>query len=100
MGVHAAAILSENRLGHERRRKTERPGDVLHHEPERRDVVRCLQRFGISEIDLVLPERDLVVRRFHLEPHQLEDVNDRAARILAEIGRGEIKIRSYVVRDR
>jgi hypothetical protein len=51
-----------------------------------RDVVRRLQRVGVPEVDLVLPVRDLVVRRLDLEPHPLEHVDHRAPGILAEVG--------------
>ena len=44
--------------------------------------------------------RDLVVRRFHLESHALEDIDDRASRIFAEICRRQIEVRADVVRNR
>ena len=100
MRVHAAAVLPEDRLRHERREQPELLRDVLHHEAERRDVVGGRQRVRIAEIDLVLPVRDLVVRRLHLEPHLLEHVDDRAPRVLAEIGRREIEVAADVVRRR
>ena len=71
---------------------------VLHDEPERRDVVRRLQRVGVAEVDLVLAVRDLVVRRLDLESHLLEHVHDRAPRVLAEVHRREIEVRADVVR--
>ena len=74
--------------------------DVLHDEPERRDVVGGRQRVGVAEVDLVLAVRDLVVRRLDLEPHLLEHVHDRAPRILAEVRRREVEVAADVVRDR
>ena len=98
MRVHAAAVLPEDRLRHERRRQPEPLRDVLHHEPERRDVVGRRERVGVAEVDLVLAVRHLVVRRLHLESHLLEVVHDRAPRILAEVHRREIEVRADVVR--
>ena len=74
--------------------------DVLHDEPERRDVVGRRQRVGVAEVDLVLAVRDLVVRRLHLEPHLLEHVDDRAPRVLAEVRGREIEVAADVVRRR
>src|SRR5438034_11752648 len=66
MGVHAAAVLTENRLGHEGRVQPESTSDVLHYEAKSRDVVGRPQRFGIPEIDLVLTVRDFVMRGLDL----------------------------------
>src|SRR5256714_3345549 len=100
MSVHAATILAEDRLRHERRGEPERAGDILHDEPEGGDVVRGLQRLSISEIDLVLAMGYFMMRRLDLEPHLFEDTDDRAARIFPEIGRSKIEVRSDVVRGR
>ncbi len=78
----------------------ELPRHVLHHEPERRDVVRRLERVGVPEVDLVLAVCDLVVRRLDLEAHLLENVHHRPPRILAEICRREVEIAADVVGDR
>src|SRR3982751_3880822 len=100
MRMHPAAILSEDRLRHERSGEAEGSRDILHHEPEGRDVVGRLQRLRVPEIDLVLPVRNLVVSRLDLEAHTLEYGDDRAAGILTKIGGSEIEIRSDIVCDR
>ena len=100
MGMHPASILAENWLRHERGGEAECPRDVFHHEPEGRDVVGSLEGVSVPEVDLVLPMGNLVVRRFHFESHPLEDIDDRAPGIFAEISRREIEVRADVVRDR
>jgi len=92
VSVHPASVLPKDRLRHEGGGQAERPRDVFHHEPERRDVVGGLERFRIAEINLVLSVRDLVVGCFYLEPHELQDIDDRAPRIFAEICWREIEI--------
>ena len=73
---------------------------VLHHEAEGRDVVGGGERVGIAEVDLVLPVRDLVMRRLDLEPHLLERRDDRATRFLAAVHRREVEVAAHVVRRR
>ena len=100
MRVHSAAVLPEDRLRHERREEPELGRHVLHDETERRDVVRRLERVGIAEVDFMLAVRDFVVRRLYFEPHALERVDHRAARVFAKIGRREVEIPADVVRRR
>jgi hypothetical protein len=100
MRVHAAPVLSEDRLGHERRDQSELPRHVLHHEAERRDVVRSLERVRIPEVDLVLSVRHLVMRGLDLEPHPLEHVHHRAPSVLAQVRWREVEVAADVVRDR
>ena len=57
-------------------------------------------RVGVAEVDLVLAVRDFVVRGLHFEPHLLEHVDDRAARLLAEVHRREVEVAADVVRRR
>src|SRR5205814_1879066 len=87
-------------LRHKRRGEPEGAGDILHDEPKGGDVVRRLQRFSISEIDLMLAVSNLMMRRLDLEPHLFEDTDDRAPCVFPEIGRSEIEVRSDVVRGR
>ena len=100
MRVHPAAVLPEDRLRHERREQSELRRDVLHDEAERRDVVGRLERVGIAEVDLVLAVRHFVMRRLDLEPHALERVDHRAARVFAEVRGREIEVAADVVRVR
>src|SRR5258708_33977005 len=88
MRVHPAAVLSENRLRHERGEQSELLGNMLHHEPKGGDVVRSSERIGIPKIDLVLAMGDLVVCRLDLESHLLEHRDHRPSRLFAEIGGG------------
>jgi len=71
---------------------------MLHDEAERRQVVRRGHRIRIAEIDLVLCVRHLVVRRLHLEAHQLEYVHHRTTGFLAAIRRRQVEIAPHVVR--
>ena len=52
--VHARAVDAVDRLGHERRVQAVLDRDVLHHEPERADVVGRRQHIVVAEVDLVL----------------------------------------------
>ena len=98
--VHAAAVLPEDRLRHERREQPELGRDLLHDESERRDVVRRLEGVGVSKVDLVLPVRHFVVRRLDLKAHSLQHVDHRASRVFAEVSGCEVEISSHVVRGR
>src|SRR5207247_9146906 len=84
MRVHTTAVLPKDRLRHERSSKPEAPGDILHHESERRDVVGSLEGLGVPEIDLMLAVRDFVVRRRNREAQPLEHSSHRAPRTLAD----------------
>ena len=96
--VHAAAVDPEDRLRHERRVKAVAAGDVLHDEAERAHVVRRHDRVVVPEVDLVLARRDLVMRRFDVEPHLLERQDDLAPHVLAEIDRGQVEVAAGIVR--
>ena len=77
--------------------KPELARHLLHHEAERRDVVGRAQCVGITEVDLVLAVRDLVMRRLHLETQLLERIHDRASRILAQVHRREVEVAPDIV---
>ena len=98
MRVHAGAVDAVDRLGHERRVQPVRDRDVLHHEPERADVVRRRQHIVVAEVDFVLARRDLVVRRLDVEAHRLEREHDLAADVLAHVDRAQIEVAGGVVR--
>src|SRR3954463_3592768 len=100
MCVHAATVLPEDRLRHERRSKPEGPGYVFHHESEGGDVVGGLQRFRVTEINLMLAVSDLVMRRLDLKTHPLEHVDNGSASIFPEIGRRQIEVRPDIMRNR
>jgi hypothetical protein len=85
VSVHARAVLPEDWLGHERGVKIVRHGRVPDDEAERGQVVRCRERVGVLEVDLVLTGSDLVMSRFHLEAHRLQVVDDHPPGALAEV---------------
>ena len=97
VGVHAAAVLPLDRLGHERGEEAVAAGDVAHDEPEGGDVVRGGQRVGVAEVDLVLARRHLVMRRLHLEPHQLEVLHHHPADLFAPVHGAQVEVRAGVV---
>ena len=72
--------------------------DVAHDEPERRQVVRRLERFGVAKIDLVLPRGDLVMPGLHFESHRDEIFHDKPADFLRAVDRRLIEIAAAVVR--
>ena len=73
-------------------------GDHLDHHPERDQVVGRGQRVGVAEVDLVLADRDLVVRRLQVEAHLLQRQLDVAAAVLAAVDRGHVEVGRGVVR--
>ena len=98
--VHPAPVLPEDRFRHEAGEQAELLGDVFHHEPKGGDVVGRRQRVGIAEIDLVLAVRHFMVRGLDLEAHPLQDIHDRAPRVLAEVHRRKVEVAADVVRVR
>ena len=53
---------------------------------------------GIAEVNLMLARRHLVVRRLHLEAHELEAIDDDTADLLALVHRAEVEVAGEVVR--
>ena len=88
-----------DRLGHERRVQPVLLGDRLERELEGDRVVGGAQRVGVLEVDLVLADRDLVVRRLDLDAERLERVDHVLADLLGEVGR-EVEVAGLVVRQR
>ena len=87
-----------DRLGHERGVHPVAGGDRLDHHPERDQVVGGGERVSVAEVDLVLADRDLVVRGLDLEAHLLERDLDVAPAVLAAVDRGDVEVRRGVVR--
>ena len=56
------------------------------------------ERIGIPKIDLMLPVRDFVMCRFHLESHLLQRRYNRPPSILAQIGGRHVEVTPHVVR--
>ena len=96
--VHAGAVLAVNRLGHEGGEEAVAVRDVADDEPERRQVVRRLERRRVAEIDFVLSRGDFVVARLHLEPHRDQVPDDEAPDLLGPVHGRLVEIAAVVVR--
>ena len=99
VGVHPGAVDPVDRLGHERRVQAVLLGDRLERELERDRVVGGRERVAVLEVDLVLPDRDLVVGRLDPDPERLEGVDHVLADLLGEVGR-EVEVAGLVVGQR
>src|SRR5207302_9031999 len=62
-------------------------------------LVAGLEHLHLTKINHMLAVRDLVMRRFDFEPHALEDVDHRPARLFAQLRRRQIEVTANVVRD-
>jgi hypothetical protein len=98
MYVHTGAIHAEDRLGHEGGVQAVQLRNRLERVLEGNGVVRCLQGTAIAEIDLVLPDGYLVVRRFHVDPHILQGIDHLLSNRGGKVG-GEIEVPAVVVRQ-
>ena len=96
--MHARAVLAVDRLGHERRVHVVAGRDGLDDPAERGQVVGARERVRVAEVDLVLTDRDLVMRGLEIEAHRREGVLDVAAGVLAEIERADVEVARDVVR--
>ena len=83
VGVHARAVLAEERLRHEGRVVAVPGGDLLDDEPVRHRLVGHRERVVVAHVDLVLRRRHLVVVVLDLDPDRLE----RLDRVVAHLGR-------------
>ena len=99
VGVHPGAVDPVDRLGHERRVEAVLLGDRLERELERDRVVGGRERVAVLEVDLVLPDRDLVVGGLDPDPERLEGVDHVLADLLGEVGR-EVEVAGLVVGQR
>ena len=96
MGVHAAAVLAEQRLGHERRVQA-----VLHRVLLDRDaighaVVGHLQGVLVAHVDLVLARPDLVVGVLGVDPELFERQHGLAPEIRPGVERREVEVAALV----
>ena len=98
VAVHARAVLTEDRLRHEGRVQTELCGDGADHVPERDQHVSALERVGVAEVDLVLADRDLVVRGLKMEAHRVQHVVHGAPYLNALVHRTDVEVAGLVVR--
>ena len=77
VGVHAAAVHSEDGLRHEGRVHAELLRGLFHGEPVGHDVVGHGEGVGVAQVDLVLGRGHLVMDVFDRDPHRLQ-VDDRS----------------------
>ena len=70
---------------------------VLYYKPEGANAIGCCHDIVVSEINLMLAGRDLVVRRFHVKPHFLEHEDDLPAYVFAQVNRREVKIPTCIM---
>ena len=98
--MHAGTVDAEYRLRHKGGVLAVFLRQRLDRQLEGHDIVGCLQRFGILEVDLMLPCRHLMVRGLDLKAHVLQRHADLAPRALAAVERTQIKIAGLVVRLR
>ena len=96
MDVHAAAVLAEERLGHEGGVAAVLVRDLLHDRAVGHDVVGHLQAVGEAHVDLVLGRPDLVVRVLDLDAHLLERHDRVAAEVARLVERGQVEVPALV----
>ena len=96
VGVHARAVLAEQRLGHERRVPAVLERDLLDRDAVGHAVVGHLQRVGVAHVDLVLARPDLVVRVLDVDAELLERQHRVAPHVGAGVERGEVEVAALV----
>ena len=95
VGVHAGAVVLEQRLGHEGDRLAEGVADVLHHVLEGHQLVGHVQQGVEAHPDLTLPPgRHLVVVQLHRDAQGDERRRDLRAQVLVLVHRrdGEVAL--------
>ena len=88
------------RLRHERRVDALAQRDLLHHVPERHDVVGGGERVGVAQVDLLLAGRALVVAELHRDAHRLEHRDRVAPEVVADAVRDVVEVAALVDRHR
>ena len=88
------------RLGHERGVHVLLDRHLLHHQPERHNVVGGGQRVGVAQVDLLLPGRALVVAVLHRDAHRLEHGDRGAAEVVGDAVRRVVVVAAGVDRPR
>ena len=96
MGVHARAVLAEQRLGHERRVIAVLERVFLDGDPIGHAVVGHLHRVGVSHVDLMLARADLVMRVLGVNPELFEREHRLAPQIGAGVECREIEVAALV----
>ena len=99
VGVHARAVVAEQRLGHERRRVAIAVADVLDDVLVLEHLVGHLDQRAEAHVDLGLASRaDLVVVDFDLDPGLLHLQDDLAAQVLQLVHRRDREVALLVAR--
>ena len=96
VGVHARAVLAEQRLRHERRVPAVLHRVFLDRDPVGHAVVGHLQRRRVAHVDLVLRGADLVVGVLDVDAELLEREDRLAAHVGAGVERGEVEVAALV----
>ena len=74
--------------------------DLLHHQPERHDVVGGGERVGVPQVDLLLAGGALVVAELDRDAHRLQHLDRLAAEVVADAVRRVVEVAAVVDRDR
>ena len=99
VGVHAAAVVREDRLGHEGDRLVVAAGDVLDDVLVPHELVGHLQQRREPHVDLALPGRaHLMVMRFHDDAHLAHLADHLAAQVLVGVGGADGEVSALVAR--
>ena len=98
--VHARAGMVGERLRHERRVDALLDRHLLHHQPERHDVVGGGERVGVAQVDLLLPGRPLVVAVLHRDAHRLQHRDRRPAEVMGDAVRSVVVVAAGIDRHR
>ncbi len=97
MGVHAGAVDSGQRFGHEGRMEVVKVGHPFNDVPEGDDGVGGSHCRTILEVDLVLSGCDFVVGGLNFEAHRLQHQDHIPAGLLAQIDRAEVEVSTGVM---
>ena len=92
VGVHAAAGVLGEGLGHEGGVHALRVGDLLDDGAEGHDVVRGLQGVGVAQVDFVLAGAGFVVAEFHGDADLFEHGHGLAAEFLHDTAGGVVEV--------
>ena len=97
--MHAGTIHTIFRFWHKGCMKTMALRDGFDHKFKRANVICCLQRLVIFEINLMLCRRIFMVGRFHFKSHILQRQYHISSGIFSKIQRSHIKISCLLMGD-
>jgi len=69
VAVHPRSVNRVNGFGHERSNQTVLGRNGFDRVLQGQNIIRCSQGIGESEVNLMLPQRDLMMAHLHLETH-------------------------------